>query len=330
MERARHRWKLNQVLIEKGKASRMEVNSLLSSFNIKLRELLDNNSCISILDYIGRFYNHSFLNSTLIYAQKPEATKVADVNTWEKIGRKVKSEADECIWVLLPKMSNMYIIKETGNYLKRNEMTKDEQKVALDKGLLEKKRVSKGYIKVPVYDISQTEGRDIQTLGANVNISRVIKALQSISGGLDNTDNDITSIIHDCITILLDKDHEEGHVGTKPTLLNGEKEQVVAGCSYIMGNCILNGVSTVDTDCIYYWIQDNKHTEDGIKSIETVFTTIVMIVNQLIRAIEKELGLDTLCIDEDWTNIVKVELADQLLCVIEANAARVIVNGGHV
>jgi len=43
------------------------------------------------LDFTAKFYKYSFADSLLIYAQRPDATMVADMNLWnEKVGRWIK------------------------------------------------------------------------------------------------------------------------------------------------------------------------------------------------------------------------------------------------
>ncbi len=349
----------------------MEINKLVALFNKNLKEILNSSEHNTLLKYIGKFYNYSFINSTLIHAQKPHAVKVADQNTWKKLGREVKNEESCEIWVLTPKISNMYVVKETGKYLKRNEMTKEEQKIALSKGLLERKKIRKGYVSIPVYDISQTEGKELKSFttkitGTPSEIEQISKAVHLASGVVVTKQREIQNIayfvpetntvvlkesegtevlnalLRESSISLLKRIQEDGSVyngvyggwksdQTKILITSEEEKKVVSQCcAYSIANHIGNETNGIDIDCLNNWILKNKHTEAGIKRIEIILNAIGTIVTKLITALEKELGLDSLYIDESQQDVLKEVLADQLLCVIEANAARVIVNGGSL
>jgi hypothetical protein len=57
------------------------------------------------LTFFSKFHQYSFYNRILIYIQKPDATKVAGYNTWQKVHRQVQKGATS-ISILRPQKSN--------------------------------------------------------------------------------------------------------------------------------------------------------------------------------------------------------------------------------
>lgn len=95
-----------------------------------------------ILDTIAKFHKYSFNNSILIRMQKPEARRVAGFQTWKGLGRFVK-KGEKGIHILAP------LIRK--KVLETNEV--EDQEV----------RVLRGFMAVTVFDISQTEGRELES-----------------------------------------------------------------------------------------------------------------------------------------------------------------------
>ncbi|MCG8700433.1 MAG: hypothetical protein MI922_20430, partial [Bacteroidales bacterium] len=73
---------------------------------------------MSFLSFHARVYKHTFDDAVLIYAQRPDATFVADMKTWnQKIGRWIKKGA-KSIAVFdqtkdCPVLKNYFDIKDT-------------------------------------------------------------------------------------------------------------------------------------------------------------------------------------------------------------------------
>lgn len=96
------------------------------------------------LTAMGRFRNYSFGNILEIARQKPTATRVAGMKTWNDLGRRVK-KGEKGIRILAPLMGTR----------KKKEQT--DPAVRNEPFLL-------GFRSVPVFDIEQTEGAELPKL----------------------------------------------------------------------------------------------------------------------------------------------------------------------
>ncbi len=100
------------------------------------------------LSAIARFHTYSFGNAMLIARQKPDATNVAGLRTWNSLGRFVK-RGEKGILILAPMV---------GKNHKRNEHAEQAEDAREPESRLF------GFRAVYVFDITQTEGKDIPTL----------------------------------------------------------------------------------------------------------------------------------------------------------------------
>ncbi|ETT56837.1 hypothetical protein BSK66_32330 [Paenibacillus odorifer] len=93
-----------------------------------------------LLLFQSKFYNYSFKNMMLIYFQKPNASQIGNMKFWNSLGRRVKiGETSLRIWAPIEKKV-------------RNDETEEE----------ETKRT--GWFLAPVYDVSQTHGKELPSL----------------------------------------------------------------------------------------------------------------------------------------------------------------------
>lgn len=98
-----------------------------------------------ILDNMAKFHKYSFNNSILIHLQRPDARRVAGFHTWKSLGRYVK-KGEKGIMILAP-----LIYKKA---LQENIPDESEQKEV---------QVLRGFRAVVVFDISQTEGKELES-----------------------------------------------------------------------------------------------------------------------------------------------------------------------
>ena len=96
------------------------------------------------------FHNYSIFNTMLILSQKRNATLVKGFKQWNELGRRVK-KGEKGIYIYVP------VVKK--------QETKDERDKELDElGKMlfgDQYKPTKFFIMKPVFDISQTEGKDI-------------------------------------------------------------------------------------------------------------------------------------------------------------------------
>lgn len=122
------------------------------------------------LKTISNFGNYSLQNVELIYAQDPRATMVAGYNQWRRdYGRYVKKGAKA-----------LHIVAPVKKKLTKKE--KEELKTIQDYKIV-------GYRYIPVFDIRQTSGNDLEKTtfeGNSKNLTKLYKGMKSYIG--QNTD----------------------------------------------------------------------------------------------------------------------------------------------
>src|SRR5262249_33196817 len=95
------------------------------------------------LKAIGRFHRYSLHNVLLIASQNPNASYVAGLRTWNELGRFVK-KGEKAIMILAP------IVRKVENSEEREEIS----------------RPILGFRAAYVFDISQTDGKELPRIGA--------------------------------------------------------------------------------------------------------------------------------------------------------------------
>jgi hypothetical protein len=103
------------------------------------------------LTAMGRFHNYSFGNILEIARQKPNATRVAGLHAWNQLGRKVK-KGERGIRILAPVIGVHH--KKDAEAEKGN---RDQNQTILF-----------GFRSAYVFDVSQTEGKDLPELSERV------------------------------------------------------------------------------------------------------------------------------------------------------------------
>jgi len=101
---------------------------------------------------MARFHNYSFGNILAIARQKPDATRVAGIRTWNEMGRFVK-KGEKGIQILAPMLGYRRNRKDTG--------TEDQTEVKPQNVLI-------GFRVVYVFDLSQTEGAQLPEMEHSV------------------------------------------------------------------------------------------------------------------------------------------------------------------
>src|SRR5437868_10568973 len=96
------------------------------------------------LGAMAKFHTYSFGNIMLIARQKPDASNVAGLRTWNSLGRFVK-RGEKGIFILAPMIGK-----------KRSE----EEAIANEDSKSNSESRLYGFRSVYVFDVSQTEGKD--------------------------------------------------------------------------------------------------------------------------------------------------------------------------
>ena len=122
------------------KITNQAIEQLITALNQGRSETLTH-----YLAAIGRFHRYSLRNVMLIASQKPTASHVAGFHAWHKLGRFVK-KGEKGIMILAP------IVRRKNESAKQDET--DESSTAV------------GFRAAYVFDISQTDGQELPTIGS--------------------------------------------------------------------------------------------------------------------------------------------------------------------
>jgi hypothetical protein len=129
--------------------------------------LLESDRFKEYLSFAARMRRYSFFNTLMIFSVMPEATHVAGMRKWNELGRKVIKE-QKALKILAPTF-------------------RTETKVVTDENTGEEKEETRqyltGYILVPVFDVSQTEGKEIPSpvsnFGSDTELLEAVKDIYS-------------------------------------------------------------------------------------------------------------------------------------------------------
>lgn len=102
------------------------------------------------LDAMSKFHRYSWNNQILIALQRPDATLVAGFNRWKDVDRSVK-KGEKGITILAPKTARIPVLDNNG------EPVTDEN------GKRQYRKVVRGFTTATVFDISQTEGKPLNS-----------------------------------------------------------------------------------------------------------------------------------------------------------------------
>jgi len=130
-------------LEEVNKRTKEAVDFLLAALESGRSEVLT-----AYLGAMAKFHTYSFGNIMLIARQKPDATNVAGLRTWNSLGRFVK-RGEKGIFILAPM---------TGQKRRKEDATPDADRKSEGESRLY------GFRAVYVFDVTQTEGKDLPAL----------------------------------------------------------------------------------------------------------------------------------------------------------------------
>ncbi len=141
---------------------RITLQKYMDKMQEAVDKMLSDGSIKEYLKLIARFRNYSFTNTLLIFAQRPDATQVAGMGTWNKLGRRVK-KGEKGIMIFAPLFSSLKKRKKGGEDGESEEVIEHP---AIDSAGAGKKKetVLNGFRAVYVFDVSQTYGKDLPSV----------------------------------------------------------------------------------------------------------------------------------------------------------------------
>ncbi|MBU0569467.1 hypothetical protein KKB40_01650 [Patescibacteria group bacterium] len=111
------------------------------------------------LDTMAKFWRYSYHNQLLIHIQKRDAVRVAGFRTWNQLGRRIKA-GEKAIKILAP---------FTKKIVKKDEQTGKEEETEYTY-----------FCPVSVFDVSQTDGRDLPKLDIDIEGNSHEQVLQKL------------------------------------------------------------------------------------------------------------------------------------------------------
>lgn len=239
---------------------------------------------MAILEMQALMPSYSFRNVILAKLQLPEARFIASFNHWKKLGRKV-TKGEKSLRILAPRFKK-----------EKNEVTGEEEQMLI------------GYLGVPVFDYSQTEGEPlpiekirltldgeseeaVQIFEWIVMIAEeddcpvLIRHAKGANGYYSLTDHEIVvdpglSINHRAKTGVHELVHSRVHRNIKESTAE-ERECVAEGVAYIV--CTYFGLDTSDYSFEYV----KGWSSDGGESLMKYGEIIQKTANRLIQDFER-------------------------------------------
>jgi antirestriction protein ArdC len=233
------------------------------------------------LSAMARFHTYSFGNVMLIARQKPDATNVAGIRTWNSLGRFVK-RGEKGILILAPMV---------GKNRQRNEHAEQAED-----GKEPESRLF-GFRAVYVFDITQTEGKDLPTLtevqgdvtgnrerlfkfveaqGIELNYSERIAPAKGLSQG-----GKITLLLgmqpaEEFSTLVHEIAHEMLHRGERRTLTTKQvRETEAEAVAFVVCRAVGLETRTTSADYIQLWHGDANLLRESMEAVQQTATVIL-------------------------------------------------------
>lgn len=150
-------------VIDSAEIQKNKVKEITDKLETGIKELFDSEKYVTWLNTMSKFHEYSLNNTILIAMQKPDATMVAGYTQWQKDFERNVNKGEKAIRILAwnpykEKVERDKIDPET------HEPIRDENGNTV-KEVTEVQRPS--YKVVNVFDVSQTDGKDLPRLGVN-------------------------------------------------------------------------------------------------------------------------------------------------------------------
>ena len=233
------------------------------------------------LGAIARFHTYSFGNVMLIARQKPEATNVAGIRTWNSLGRFVK-RGEKGILILAPMVSK-----------NRN---KNEDAERIDDTKEPESKLS-GFRVVYVFDVTQTDGKDLPALtevqgdvsGYRERLSKFVEA-QGIELSYSEQIGPAKGLSHGGkITLLLgmqpaeefstlvhELGHELLHRGDRRTLTTKQvRETEAEAVAFVVCQSVGLQNGTSSQDYIQLWHGDASLLRASLEAVQQIAAVIL-------------------------------------------------------
>jgi hypothetical protein len=232
------------------------------------------------LSAMARFHNYSFGNTMLIARQKPDATNVASMRTWNSLGRFVK-RGEKGILILAPMISRK----------------KADSAAELPEDATQPQSQLHGFRAVYVFDINQTEGKDLPTLtevqgdvsgyrerlvkfvesqGITLNYSDQIAPARGLSHGGKITLLSEMQPAEEFSTLAHEIAHEMLHRGDRRTLTTKQvRETEAEAVAFMVCHAIGLETGSSSADYIQLWQGDATLLRQSLEAVQQTAAVIL-------------------------------------------------------
>ena len=240
-----------------------------------------------LTQYLGtmaRFHTYSFGNVMLIARQKPDASNVAGIRTWNSLGRFVK-RGEKGILILAPMVGY--------RRLRQEETAADTGTDAKE----ERKQQLVGFRAVYVFDVTQTEGKDLPTLteiqgdvsgyrerlfgfvdaqGIDLSFSDRIAPAKGLSHGGKITLLSGMQPAEEFSTLVHEIGHEMLHRGDRRTLTTKQvRETEAEAVAFVVCQAVGLQTGTCSQDYIQLWHGDADLLRESLEAVQHTAAVIL-------------------------------------------------------
>ena len=263
----------------------------LEEVNLKTKEAVDylvqslevGHSTV-LTQYLGamaKFRNYSFGNIMLIARQKPDATNVAGLRTWNSLGRFVR-RGEKGIFILAPMVG---IKRKNDDGAEQNADAKETQPRLY------------GFRGVYVFDISQTEGKELPVLtevqgdvsgyrerllkfvevqGVELSYSERIAPAKGLSYGGKITLLSGMQPAEEFSTLTHEIAHEMLHRGDRRTLTTKQvRETEAEAVAFVVCQAVGLETGTASADYIQLWHGDANLLRESLEAVQQTAAVIL-------------------------------------------------------
>ena len=284
----------------KNKSSKeYEIKKIVVDLENGIKDVFTSNNFKEYLKTMSKFHNYSAYNTLLIHLQNKDSTYVAGYTKWLELGRYVK-KGSKAIKILAPVPHTQYVEQP-----KIDPLTNKPIKL---NGEIVQEKVLKSWLSykiVHVFDISQTEGKDLPTIAKElegridnfkllknsiINISHVpieFNKIEGTSKGYYDTNNKLIKIKENMSEKQTIKTmiHELAHSKLHDNNINRNAAEVEAeSIAYVVSNHFNIDTSFYSFEYIASWSKNKE-----LKELKSSLNTIIKTSNEIISSIEKDL-----------------------------------------
>ena len=239
------------------------------------------------LNAMARFHQYSFGNIMLIARQRPTATRVAGIRTWNLLGRLVK-HGEKGILILAPMVGR-----------RNQQIDAVSTEIASDNAADERKPEAQlyGFRAVYVFDVSQTEGKELPNLtnvegdvtgyrerlieyvesqGINLSYSEKIAPAKGLSSGKRITLLTGMPPAEEFSTLVHEMAHEMLHRSERRTLTTKEvRETEAEAVAFVVCQSIGLETGTASEDYIRLWNGSAKLLQESLEVVQRTASVIL-------------------------------------------------------